>query len=309
MEQMPKKNKRGVPINSIGDDLREPAGNTKSAGKPPTQCPRYRWFFTLKYDTDDPNVPMDPRSLHKLLSEWCKEFFFQLEIGEEQKYKHYQGCFSLKEKTRLNGVKDILGIKSIHLEPVSNWQASKSYCTKKETRIDGPWNIDSKFVKVITNLYPWQEEVKNELLNTEPDDRSINWVFETEGGCGKTSFIKYMASVHNATPLISGKVGDIAMCLPDEPKICLFNLTRTTENCFNYSACEQIKDGMLFSNKYESKIKIFNAPHIWCFANYKPDISCMSLDRWRFWTITDKKLVKVQIDEMTKINRNHFEPL
>ncbi len=37
---------------------------------------------------------------------------------------------------------------------------------------------------------------------------------------------------------------------------------------------------VFFSSKYESGMCLGNCPHLLIFANFKPDLSNMSLDRW-----------------------------
>ncbi len=47
-----------------------------------------------------------------------------------------------------------------------------------------------------------------------------------------------------------------------------------------YSGLPQSKNGVLFSPKYESGQKIFKPPHVFVFANYEPDQTKLSADRW-----------------------------
>jgi len=124
---------------------------------------------------------------------------------------------------------------------------------------------------------------------TEPDDRTIVWVWEENGCAGKTQFCKYMALKHQATILGNGAFKDIAQALPDNPKIVLFNITRDLEERINYSALEAVKDGLIFSGKYESKTKIFNSPHVVIFSNFEPRKESMSLDRWKIIKISTPK--------------------
>jgi len=281
----------------------EPPCNTEKGGSLPKriqEVQRYRWEFTLKHtfeENDKKRVPVEPENLHSLLKSCCKEFFFQLEEGESGEnpigYLHYQGCFSLNDKMRRSGIKDILGIKYIHLEPCENWNALKKYSTKVETRIDGPWDINSSFLKTLEILRPWQQSVKTYCTESVPNDRTINWIVDPPGNKGKTQFIKFMTIKHNATPLISGRGGDVARCLGDNPIICLVNVPRTAENSgtFNYTILEQIKDGLVFDSKYESRVRVFNSPHIWVFANWPPNLSTMSQDRWVLWTITNDNIL------------------
>lgn len=256
----------------------EPVGNTKTTGGGQL----YRWQFTLKstYITNNTiNDPIDPESLWKILIQHCKEFYFQLERGVNGGYEHFQGCLSLKIKHRLNETKNIIGFKSVHLEPIINWNASLNYCSKEDTRVAGPWNHNSVWIKTIEVLNWWQEPVLAKLLEL-PDDRSIWWIWDSIGNIGKSAFCKYAAVRLKATVLGNGSFADLAFALGDSPKIVIFDLPRTIEGRVNYTAIEKIKDGMIFSGKYESKTKVFNSPHVLVFANFSPDENAMSKDRW-----------------------------
>jgi len=77
-----------------------------------------------------------------------------------------------------------------------------------------------------------------------------------------------MAIKHKATVLNNGAFNDIAMALPNDPKIVIFNFSRGLEERVNYNAIEAVKDGLIFSGKYESKTKIFNSPHVVIFCNF-----------------------------------------
>jgi len=262
----------------------EPAGNTKTAGQ---GNQLYRWAFTLAavYDSEGKSEPIEPEVLHTILKEHCKEFYFQLERGENG-YMHYQGCLSLKVKHRLSETKNIIGFNTVHLEPVRNWHASKNYCKKFESRVGGPWDHSSVFIKIIQDLNWWQLEVML-TLKGEPDLRKIYWIWDIEGNKGKSSFCKYCAVKLGATVLNNGSFADIAFSLPDVPRIVIFDLPRTIEGRVNYSAIEATKNGLIFSGKYESKTKLFNAPHIVVFANFGPDRTQMSDDRWEIINLDD----------------------
>jgi len=261
-----------------------PGGNTETPGKPKREPPCYRWCFTLKADytdnTDDSKVvvPIVPKTLYDILSNFCKVFYFQLELSRGG-YKHYQGCFSLVAKHRLSEVKNIIGFESVHLERVKNWQASIRYCQKEATRIGIPYNHNSSFIKTIQTLRPWQEFALS-LLSIEPDDRKVFWLYDTVGNMGKTAFCKYMAAKKGAIILGNGSFSNLAFALGDNPTVVLFNLTRSIEGVVNYAAIESIKDGLMFSGKYESKMKLFNSPHVMIFANFRPNLSALSEDRW-----------------------------
>lgn len=64
--------------------------------------------------------------------------------------------------------------------------------------------------------------------------------------------------------------------------ICIFDLSRTQAEKIDaiYMAMEQFKNGRIFSPKYHSATKVFRTPHVVVFANYPPDLSKLSQDRW-----------------------------
>lgn len=250
----------------------KPTGNTKIPSSHQHQNQLFRWFFTLKAEE------MGLDQLLEILRKSCKEFTFSEEKSENG-YHHWQGCFSLKNKEYFGTVKNLF-IDTIHLEPCKKWFKAKNYCKKIETHVSGPYDENYKSIKVIEKLYPWQRDIVTTCLE-EPDDRSIYWYWEAEGNKGKSALCKYMAVKFNATILCNGSFRDLAFILPDEPTIVIFDFARTNEGSVNYTLLEKLKDGILVSTKYEGKMKIFNPPHVICFANWKPDTKAVSLDRWK----------------------------
>lgn len=259
----------------------KPAGNTKTAKQNSNQL--YLWMITLK--ANEPEITT-AEELHEKLASFCKRFTFQKEKGKETGFIHWQIFISLKQKEYFGTVKNLFP-SSAHIEPCKNgWKAAK-YCEKDETRIEGPYTENSTFLKTIKDLYPWQQKLEK-LLLTEPDDRTINWYWDKHGNIGKTKFCKHMIIKHNATVLNNGAFKDIAQALPEAPKIVLFNITRDNEERINYSALEAVKDGLIFSGKYESHTKVFNSPHVVVFANFEPRKESMSLDRWNIVNLSEE---------------------
>lgn len=259
----------------------EPTGNTKTVGSP---YQYYRFSVTL------PHNLIEASQLSQHLKSFCKSFTFQGEISESG-YHHWQIELSLITKHRTHEFKNLLGFKEAHIEPTINYFKAKNYCSKDDTRTEGPYNEKSTFVKTITELRPWQKEIEKMLLE-KPDDRTILWVYDPKGGAGKTQFAKYLAIKYKATILNNGAFKDIAQAIPDSPNIVVFNFPRSIEEKINYGAIECIKDGLIFSAKYESKMKIFNSPHVIIMANFYPRTEEMTLDRW--------DIIELSIDKIDK---------
>ncbi len=163
--------------------------------------------------------------------------------------------------------------------------------------MDGPWSkgfpgIAKKPPKLLSkeNMYEWQKGIVD-LCESEPDDRTIHWYWDSDGCTGKTSLCKYLMWHHDAF-LFSGKATDIASRIinrNEPPRIALMNITRTAEGKLSWAAIEEIKDGCISSGKYEGGQMIFDPPHVIIFANFRPDTSTLSVDRWNIVNIKGEK--------------------
>lgn len=256
----------------------KPDGNTKSSG---ARNQLYRWFFTIPYEA------ISLSQLSQDLSTFCKKYTFSGELSKSG-YKHWQGCFSLKEKMYFHTVKNIFP-ESAHLQACKDWWKAVNYCKKEETHIEGPYDENTIFshIELPKKLYDWQERIVH-MANQKPNDRIIHWFWEENGCTGKTTLCKYLAVKYDAVVLNNCSTRDGSFALPNNPKIVVVNLTRSNEGHINYGLLEAIKDGLIFSPKYESKMKIFNSPHIFVFANCEPDTSMMSKDRWRIHKLSTR---------------------
>ena len=77
-----------------------------------------------------------------------------------------------------------------------------------------------------------------------------------------------------------------------EKKDCrdlIFDLPRD-DKTISYSLLEELKDGFIFSGKYEGGIREIAIPHIIVMANYLPDTTKLSLDRWKIQELKDEDL-------------------
>ena len=60
----------------------------------------------------------------------------------------------------------------------------------------------------------------------------------------------------------------------------IFDLTRTAAEHINWEVIEDIKNGIMYSTKYETKMNIYNAPKIVVFMNSEPDMEKLYKDRY-----------------------------
>jgi hypothetical protein len=121
-----------------------------------------------------------------------------------------------------------------------------------------------------------------DVVRQEPDERTIYWFWEPAGNVGKTAICKYLVVKHNAL-MLTGKSNDMYNMLakfPNKRELILVDCPRSQQDYINYGALEQIKNGLVFSGKYEGAQLVFNCPHVVVFANQEPDFEKMSRDRW-----------------------------
>lgn len=151
--------------------------------------------------------------------------------------------------------------------------------SSQKKKILTAWREYKRIIKkpIPAVLRPWQNQVVEELKLQ--GDRKIKWVYDPPGNGGKTFLCKELALHHDAAVFNNAGKKDLAFAYDDQP-IVAFNLTRTTDGRVNYEAMESLKDGLMFSAKYESETKVFTPPSIVVMANFQPERDMMSLDRW-----------------------------
>lgn len=240
----------------------------------------------------------------ELLKKHCSWWCFQQEVGEGG-FEHYQGRMKLVEKTRLTGAVKLFP--GWHLS-ITNKKAanSKTYVTKEETRIKGPWCSEDgdnnplfiPFQAEIETLFPWQERILKDSLPGARDARTINLIYDPVGNIGKTAFCLWMESKNicvNIPPLSNYK--DMMQMVMNEKVSTLYvidlprAMNKTNMNDF-WSAIETIKGGRAFDLRYKYRKRIFHSPNIWVFSNSLPEHNSLSPDRWKIWSVVNNELVQ-----------------
>lgn len=132
------------------------------------------------------------------------------------------------------------------------------------------------------SLKPWQKALLD-ITEEEASDRKIHWLWEEQGNVGKSWMTTYLGVVQGATLLTAGKKADMAFIFAQKPtKIVVFDLARTNEKFLDgvYSLAEDLKNGRVVTTKYVSKTIFFPPPHVIFFANFEPDPTKWSPDRY-----------------------------
>lgn len=140
--------------------------------------------------------------------------------------------------------------------------------------------LDTRLAVDIPNWRPWQADLITRLKQ-EPDDRKIMWYCDKNGGCGKSTIVKwYINNKDESAVKLQGKVADMAYIYEGE-RIVFFDVSRTMAEHMDhlYQFAEDLKNGSLVSTKYQSTLKRFVPPHVVFFANHEPDRSKWSKDR------------------------------
>lgn len=241
---------------------------------------RRNWVFTLNNYNDEHITHIAQRFSQ------CSDYVFQEETGANGT-RHLQGAVFFKSARTFSAVKRDMP-NSTHIEPMRGTKKqSIAYCTKRETRTGSVYSNMPLPEEIKDPLegrepYPWQQAVLN-ILSGEPDDRTIYWFWEPDGNVGKSALVKHICITNPRATMVSGKSGDVKFMittLKDRPKVILWDLPRSMEDYVSYTSMEEVKNGLFASTKYESKMVLMNCPHVICFANFPPDYTKMSGDRW-----------------------------
>jgi len=136
-------------------------------------------------------------------------------------------------------------------------------------------------------LRPWQQDLYHKLV-LPPDDRKVTFIVDYTGNSGKTWFAHYYCGLHdNAQVLLPGRKTDMAMVLRVDIRCLFIDAPRSRQGeLFQYDFLEEVKNGYVFSNKYESRMKRLPKVHVVVMMNEQPDMTKLSADRYDIVEVT-----------------------
>lgn len=132
-------------------------------------------------------------------------------------------------------------------------------------------------VEELTAREGWQIDLSNYLAE-DADPRKIIWYYDNTGNSGK-SYFSTRFKAKTSYLVTGGKNQDIYYAYNYE-QVVFFDLPRAKQDYVPYDVMESFKNGYFLSTKYECKPVRFNVPHVIVFANFYPDTSKLSMDRW-----------------------------
>lgn len=240
-----------------------------------------KWVFTLNnYTLEEEEI------INKYLISKSQKFIYGFEKGDEGT-NHLQGYFEFKNQVKYSVLTEN-GFKRAYLTAAKgSLKKNFDYCAKEGKFKHGGFKLDKlSFKQKITFFKDWQLDIID-LINSEPDNRTINWFWEPDGCSGKTTFQKYLFTHFEGVAVLSGKAADMKNGIiefvkkhGETPDIVLINIPRCNIEYISYYGIEEIKDMFFFSGKYEGGQICGKSPHVIIFANEAPNLNVFSKDRW-----------------------------
>ncbi len=241
-----------------------------------------RWIFVINNPSEDVISSASGLPFKDSASHYC----VQLESGDDGT-PHLQGFVSWINAKTFKATKPLLW--GAHIEAAKGTlKRNKEYCSKAEGRLRGPWFHGFPTPRPLpTELYPWQIWA-TEIVSGVADDRTIYWIFEEPGGSGKSALQLIWERDFHAL-FVGFNARDVKCAIklawfkddavpPDNP-IIMINLPRNTQNRFLWPLLEELKDGLIFSGKYESGQCLLPRSHVVVFANEVPLRPTISRDK------------------------------
>nr|ULD15942.1 hypothetical protein [Cylindrotheca closterium] len=251
-----------------------------------------------------------------------ENFMGQLETRTETSIPHYQLAIkansSCTKKKVLEAFKEkIEGHINVRIQ--FNFDSMRKYCEKPIDFISPEYSgklynhewdmsyLDRKpqLRKIKDTPFAWQAFLEKNTLNVSAEDRTVDWIIDPIGNTGKSSFARYYVSkeltdgifmkIDNLDRMeltLIKKIENYRLKYHKDPKVLLFDFPRASdmEKVLSATALmEDAKSGYLettFGGNHK-EIQIGEI-HVIVFSNSCPDLSVLSVDRWRLWTLSGK---------------------
>jgi len=261
-------------------------GNTKTLRN---RCRRY--CATLNNWNEE-----EYKNIIELSQKKCLKYIIGKEIGEKCGTPHLQMYFEFKNQVDFSVLKK--WNERIHWKKADGTcKHNYNYCSKDGDFVQKNMLTKQDEIKIkLKARYKdvvwkdWQQDILN-IVGTEADDRTVHWIYDEEGNKGK-SFLKKYISLNYDCLVCDGKKLDVlnqlkTICIDGNKdiKIILLDVPRHNRDFINYGLLEQLKDGHVYSGKYEGGEIYLDNIHVIVFSNDEPDYSKFSRDRWNVISI------------------------
>jgi len=134
-------------------------------------------------------------------------------------------------------------------------------------------------------LRPWQSALL-EALNQDPTARHILFIVDKQGDSGKSWFADWYTYHHPDDSQVLEPAGtkDMALALKEDLRVVFMDCPKSKQGDYiQYPFLEGLKNGRVFSSKYESGMKYFGKMHVIVTMNDYPDPEKLSTDRYVIW--------------------------
>lgn len=262
-----------------------------------------RWSMTLNNYTEEEYNTLTQYFKKK---EWL--YIIGKEVGEEKKTPHLQIYIEAKNAVSNIQLDKIIERKAgsdvsqplIHFKSKGTREQNVKYCSKENnfiTNIEIEIDIKKELINIEYNNITWKDWQQNVLniINQEIDKRKIYWYWEQTGNVGKSFLAKYIC-LTNECIIATGKSTDIFNQLLNwrnkntktlQLPIIIIDNPRSEFGHINYSAIESLKNGFIYSGKYEGGQIFGLTPHVIVFANNEPNYNELSEDRLIIYKIEE----------------------
>lgn len=267
--------------------------DTASSARGNTRSRARGYVFTVNNYTES-----ETQSILEFCKKNAKSWILGYEVGEEGT-PHIQGYMYFENARTFESIKK--AIPRAHIEKAKgSTEDNFKYCSK-DGKYDASESINPRLDR-LNKLYSnvtwrdWQQDIIN-IIEGPIDPRKIYWFWDKNGNIGKSYLCKYLYLKYNAI-IASGKKNDVFNQIKtwletnknEMPSLVILDIPRTNLEYISYDCIEQIKNGLLYSGKYEGGICEFDTPHIVCFANEEPQYNKMSKDRWAVKNLPEREL-------------------
>lgn len=299
-----------------------------------------KWLLTVQ-ETNNSGLPSveEVKDFFNFIN--CQKYIFQQEIGTENRKLHFQAAFISKVRTRhstlIKQMQEFFNRDPSQFQlnkQAGSWEQNVAYCSKLSDRVgelhcnfqyyDGS---DIKFMDSSETRRPFQQDIIEMLLNHDEsqflpaDDRSVIYVYDKQGGLGKSKIVKWFTrkfpdqvasfSANTDAQLRSSAIdaGCRNLIFVDLPRATQHQSQNDDKLANIFAVLEELKNGCCSSSFYGKYRTLLCQPaHIMVFSNQPAPVQLLTSDRWCEYVITENFELEAR-DEINQLLRQRIKDL